>query len=135
MLVINSHGNLISFALHHMSSWYDTLTSTPALVAGALGITAVLYARRQTQQQQQQQPKKEEPVKTTKLKTLDKKEKMSSVMSPPAANLLPPKVCAARDHRGPEWHVLPCTPDINKPHPRRTCVAADLTCILEMGSS
>jgi len=32
-------------------SWYDTLTSTPLLIAGALGITVAVYARRHTADQ------------------------------------------------------------------------------------
>ena len=34
-----------------MSSWYDTLTSTPVLIAGALGITAAVYASNHTANQ------------------------------------------------------------------------------------
>jgi hypothetical protein len=33
--------------LHHLlMTWYDTLTSAPVLIAGALGISAAVYAKR-----------------------------------------------------------------------------------------
>ena len=38
-------------------SWLEILTSTPVLVAGALGITAAVYARRHTAQQAKEQAK------------------------------------------------------------------------------
>jgi len=75
-------------------SWFDTITSTPALIAGALGITAVVYARRQTapQNPQPQQPQQQQTATAKTDEPAKPKEKMS-VMSPPAANLQPPKVC------------------------------------------
>lgn len=90
-------------------TWYDTLTSTPALIAGAVGVSALLYIKA-TQ-------KPSTPTKTRRGSTFtsesepfvsgrrsstvhaahaaqDAKAKpaMPGVMSPPAAELAPPKV-------------------------------------------
>ena len=32
-------------------SWYEIITSTPVIIAGALGITAVVYSRKHTSDQ------------------------------------------------------------------------------------
>ncbi|KAK1925462.1 cytochrome b5 [Papiliotrema laurentii] len=69
-------------------TWLDTLTSTPVLIAGALGISAAVYAKRQSAS-----PVTPAPVQSTSRtaqSTMEQK-KDGSVMSPPAANLELPK--------------------------------------------
>jgi membrane-associated progesterone receptor component len=99
------------------TSWLDTLTSTPLLVAGILGISVAIIANRRTPEQVVQQTKEvtqaaahadsakakmAQSVSVSRMKPRGHQEgvelnnQSASVMSAPATNLAPPKVRSDR---------------------------------------
>ncbi|CAD6575346.1 MAG: hypothetical protein TREMPRED_001359 [Tremellales sp. Tagirdzhanova-0007] len=72
-------------------SWYETLTSTPLLIAGTLGISAAIYSRRHTAHQVVTQVKEVTAAAGADGGTAKMAQASASVMSPPATDLAPPK--------------------------------------------
>ncbi|ORY23355.1 cytochrome b5-like heme/steroid binding domain-containing protein [Naematelia encephala] len=75
-----------------MSTWLQTLISTPVIIAGLVGISAAVYAKRYSSIQPIEQAKEVNAALHSDTGTAKMAQAAASVMSPPSTELAPPKL-------------------------------------------